>query len=128
MKTLSEHKRSFLAVIDDMTMMMLAIVSALLLLLEIIEKLTPAQLHIVERVDLVIALIFLAEFIVRFAISSHKTLFIKKFWWELLAAIPVTSEFVQALRILRLLRLSRLAVHVKMLAKDGEGVEEWRIT
>jgi len=93
---------------DDIVMMLLALVSGYMLVLEYTTKLAPDQLQLFNTIDLVIACIFLGEFCIKFFLAKKKGQFFKSHWWELLASIPVTSSLTQGLRLLRLLRLFRL--------------------
>jgi voltage-gated potassium channel len=93
-------------------MIFLALVSGYLLFLEFTTNLTDSQLQFFDTIDLVIALTFLCEFAVRFYIAKKRRKFFKLHWWELLAAIPITTPLTQALRLLRLLRLLHLAQSV----------------
>ena len=124
----TKQKGSLLAVIDDIVMMALALVSAVLLLVESLWSLPLEYLIALERADLIIALIFLIEFTVRLRISENKILFLKRFWWELFAAIPLSTETTQALRLLRLLRISQLGLHLQLLLKNDPKLSEYRIT
>lgn len=63
---------------------------------------------LIERVDLGIAVIFLVDFFWRLGHSDDKARFFRRSWWELLAAIPITSDFARTLRSVRLLRVIRL--------------------
>lgn len=122
------HKYSFIAIMDDVAMMLLALVSALLLLLELALPLSPEAQEAFMALDLLIAFVFCFEFVVRFTISRDRVLFMKRYWWELLAAIPVSSSMIQALRLLRLLRVLRLALHLRAVWHDARHVGEYRIT
>jgi voltage-gated potassium channel len=100
--------KSFLSILDDVLMIALALLSAGLLALEFSTPLTSSQLLLLDRIDLGIALVFLAEFVINFSFARNKAQFFKTHWWELLASIPITTPQTQALRLLRLLRLVRL--------------------
>ncbi len=109
----------------DALMVSLALVSVFFLIAEVAIEQTPQNKLVIQYADIIIAFIFLADFLYSFAHAAHKKLFFKKRWWELLAAIPITSHTTQALRILKLerivaivesLQIVRLAVRVKMLA------------
>ena len=88
--------------------LLLALVSVGLLLFELVAELAPHQRAILERVDLVIAFVFLGDFLWRWRQAENRKRFFVTSWWELLAAIPLTHEITQTLRGLRLLRLVRL--------------------
>ncbi len=110
-------------------MVLLALVSALLLIYEVFVNVAPENQKYIHYIDITIALIFLAEFIFHLTKSKEKTNFLKNRWWELLAAIPITTETTQALRALRLsrflplleaLRFIRLAVRIKLLLEVSQ--------
>lgn len=113
----------------DIAIALLALISVVLMIFEVAADLAPADRLFLERVDLTIALIFLAEWLWRFARAESRLAFVRRSWWELLASIPITHETTQALRVLRvarlvrvlrLLRLIRLAARLRILAEHSE--------
>ena len=100
-----DHVRSLR---NELLIVLLALASVVLLIFEMIAEIQPHQRVLLERVDLTIAVIFLAEFTWRFVHAEHRGRFFARSWWELLAAIPLTTEVTRALRGLRLLRLIRI--------------------
>lgn len=104
-------------VLNEVFMLILALVSGVLLVAVLFYELTPPELMRLERIDLTIAYVFLAEFSVRFFVSRNKYSFLRKSWWEILAAIPITNNLTQALRLLRLLRIGRLLLHIGLIRK-----------
>lgn len=107
----------------ELFVLALALFSIVLLLVELTAELAPHQHWILERIDLAIACIFLVEFLWRWRRAEDRGHFLRTSWWELLAAIPMTVETVQALRgvrllrvlrIVRLLRVVRFAVRMKI--------------
>jgi voltage-gated potassium channel len=100
---------------NELIIVVLALVSVALLLLELVEELAPQQRLLIERVDLGIAAIFLIEFLWRFHRAKEKWPFFRHSWWELLAAIPITSDVARALRGLRLLRIVRIVRLVRVI-------------
>jgi voltage-gated potassium channel len=106
-------------IVDDILMVVLALFSVALLIVETNTPLTGKQSNTIVVTDLVIAGIFLVEWIIRFIDADDRKLFVKKYWWELLASIPIPSNFAQALRalrVLRVLRIIRLAVRLKQVS------------
>ncbi len=89
----------------DLLVVSLALVSVLLLFFEIFAVIGQQQQRLVRYIDLGIACVFLLEFIYKFTGAKDKKHFLKGHWWELLAAIPITTETTQALRALQLERL-----------------------
>jgi hypothetical protein len=79
----------------------LSLVSVGLLVFEAVAELRPHQAMLLERVDLVIAFIFLGDFTWRFYRAENRRRFFVTSWWELLAAIPLTNETTRALRGIR---------------------------
>ena len=110
-------------VLIEVFMLLLALLSGVLLLIVLFGDVSPALLSRIDNIDITIAVIFLFEFFVRLICANNKLSFIKTSWWELLAAIPVTNDLTQALRLLRLLRIGRLLLHLKLIKeKNGERV------
>ena len=109
----------------EIVMALLALTSGGLFIFEIAVKLTPEQIQIVDDVDFIIAMTFLIEFMMSLFKSRHKKHFLKGHWWELLAAIPITTPETQALRLLRAVRVLRIfrgvfrtGVHLKVVRDD----------
>ncbi len=99
---------SALFIVDDVIMIVLALVSVFLFVLDIAGQTTLRQAQLIDRVDVAIAIIFLLEFVIKLYFADNKSDFFKRNWWYLLASIPVSTPATQALRALRLLRLVRL--------------------
>jgi voltage-gated potassium channel len=92
---------------QELLFMLLAAVSVSLIVLEALHDLSPHQQELFERVDLVIASLFLLEFLYRLVGAEDRKRFWARSWWELLAAIPVTADMTRALRGVQLLRAIR---------------------
>lgn len=113
--------------IDDVAMILLALLSVSLLILETNSDLSSSQTRILDITDISIASIFLVEWLARFQSADKKAEFFKKYWWELLASIPIPSDFAQALRalrILRVLRILRLAVRLKRISEISDRLSK----
>lgn len=95
-------------VILDLGLVFLAILSTGLLVFEITHDVTFSTSKLISRLDIGIALIFLADFVYGFTQARDKAKFFQKRWYELLASIPITSTTTQILRSLRLLRVLRI--------------------
>ena len=95
-------------ILDDIAMIALALCSAFILVIESSTELPPSYIVALDGIDVAIAIVFLAEFCIKFALAPRKSSFLRTHWWELLAAIPITTPATQALRLLRLFRLIRL--------------------
>jgi voltage-gated potassium channel len=102
-------------VLIEVFMIVLALFSGALLLVVLFAPVTSLQLARIEQIDITISFIFLTEFIIRFVTARSKRDFLRKSWWELLAAIPVSNEITEALRLLRLLRIGRLLLHIEFI-------------
>jgi voltage-gated potassium channel len=115
---------------NEAIIVLLALTSCVLLVFELIADVSREQMVWIERADLAIALAFLTEFTVRIVRADDRRRFLRRHWWELLAAIPITNGAAQALRsvrlfriirIVRLLRLARLTARVRILIKDSHA-------
>jgi len=115
---------------NEVFIVLLALASCVLLIFELVSDASQEQIVWIERIDLSIALIFLGEFLVRLAKAGDRRLFFRRYWWELLAAIPITNHaaqmlrglrLVRAVRIIRLLRLVRLSARVRVLIEDSHA-------
>ena len=84
-------------------------VSLVFLGIELLGRPTAQQLELMHRIDISIGLIFLAEFIVRFALASDRPGYVRRYWWVLLGTIPISFPAFQALRFVRVGALLQLA-------------------
>lgn len=112
------------SIINDAVMALLAFLSIFLLFYEVLANTTIEGRRYIRYVDLTIAFIFLVDFIFHLMRAKDKATFLKYRWWEILAAIPITTETTEALRALKMarilpliegLRFVRLAVRIKLL-------------
>ena len=95
--------------IIEATLLTLALTSGYLLYLEFTQLLVASEIALFEKIDLTIALVFLGEFFTKLYFAKKKKKFLQLRWWELLAAIPITTPLTQSLRLVRLLRLVHFA-------------------
>jgi len=118
------------AIRNEVFIVLLALASCALLIFELVSDLSNEQMAWVERIDLGIAVVFLGEFLLRLAKANERRIFLRHYWWELLAAIPITNHaaqmlrglrLVRAVRIVRLLRLVRLTARVRVLIEDSHA-------
>lgn len=100
----------------------LALISGVFIIIEFLYPLTESQIALIDITDDVIALIFLADFCLRLFFAKRKKNFMRTYWWELLACIPLTTPITQALRLVRLLSI----VRIMRLVAHEEGVREAR--
>lgn len=110
-------------------MLGLALISVVLLFVEIIASIQPEQSVVIQYIDLSIASIFFLEFVFGYAQAKNKIYFLKTHWWHLIAAIPITSYTTQALRSLQILRVmplieilrfARLIVRLRMIIQASQ--------
>jgi voltage-gated potassium channel len=117
-------------ILDDLLMVLLALISIFLLLFEVVHDQTPEQTEVLHWADLTIAFIFLLEWTIRFIKAPDRRQFARLHWWELLASIPLSLDSIQALRslqllrVLRLIRLIRFAVRLKVLLDASQRFTE----
>jgi voltage-gated potassium channel len=86
----------------DIMLTVLALMSVALLTFEIVAEIKLIDSFYIYAIDMVISFIFLGDWVSRFRDSSNKTKFVRKYWWELLAAVPVYIEPTGILRFVRL--------------------------
>ena len=108
-----DRSRALLAYIKEsiwinIIIVLLASFSVGLLAIEFFSDLQSDQITLVRNIDFVIASIFLLEFIISISLAEDKLKYFKKNWTDLIASIPLTIEFSNALRSLGLLRLFRI--------------------
>lgn len=108
----------------DFLMVFLALVSLIILVFEAVSVVSPEYVQIFLIVDFCISFIFLIEFIYNMHSSHNSRLFLRKYWWELLACIPIPSHITSSLRVFKLarivyvfeaFRITRLFVRLKMI-------------
>ena len=110
-------KEANIRIFNDSLLIVLALVSVGLLGFELTASPTGETLAMIRLIDLTVALIFGAEFLIRLLESDKRKDFMKQNWWQILASIPVTASGTQALRSLMLIRLFRLVRMTSMLAR-----------
>lgn len=109
----------------DVAIATLAIISAGLLVLELSAELSSAQSQLFFQIDVIVALIFLADFAYELLSAHDKKRYLKGNWYLLLASVPLSGSVFQALRsvqLLRLLRIVRLYARIKALSERTELV------
>jgi voltage-gated potassium channel len=114
--------------IDEIFMALLAIVGVVLLALEVDGNISSSSQMVYDRIDFTIALIFLADWMVRFFMALDKKAYAKKEWWLLFAAIPISGGIAQSLRALRLIRLVRvirLAIRLIEISRISKNLSKY---
>ncbi len=107
--------RRYLAV-KEAVMFTLVALSFTFLALEHLERMSEAQLRTVEIYEVVVALIFLTEFIFEWHFAKDRRKYIRHHWFYLIAAIPVPTtsfELLRGIRLLRLLKLLKIFAHLR---------------
>lgn len=86
-------------------MVLLAFLSVGMLVFELTRELAPEQSRLLSIADIVIACLFLTDFVGGLIRSDNRATFFRQRWYELFACIPLTNEMVQSLRGLRIVRI-----------------------
>ena len=97
---------------DRMVIVLTVVAIGLLLTLEVVD-LSEATAQRVERFDLALCGLFLADFLVRLRMArGHRLRFVRSNWLDLVGAIPLVGPLRTArlMRLVRILRFARLAV------------------
>jgi voltage-gated potassium channel len=105
-------------------MVLLGLASIIILILEIVTTLNIAQYTWLGTIDLIVSLIFFGDLFLHYHLSPNKATFFQRHWYDLLAAIPITSavaifltsfQIIPALTLLHIFRLIRLIVRMRIL-------------
>jgi voltage-gated potassium channel len=104
----------------DFAVLILIIVSVLLLCLEIVIPVSDPRHDTVFLASNIITAMFVLELLVRYLASKRKRRFLREYWIDILAVLPL----FRALRFLRLLRLLRLFRAVHLLTRQTR-ILEW---
>lgn len=97
--------------LKEMIMMVLVVLSFTFLALEHFEKLTHPQMLAIEIYEVVIGLVFVAEFIFELYHAKDRRKYWRSHWFYLIAAVPIptlTFEVLRGIRALRLLKLLKI--------------------
>lgn len=97
-----------LTTLNHSLLIFLAVLSVSLLLFEVTSDLTDETLALVRGIDLVVALVFGLDFLLRLSGAERKKQFMKENWWQIIASVPITASGTQVLRGLMLIRLFRI--------------------
>lgn len=97
-----------LLLLKEFVFALLAVASTAALVWEIIDDPSDYQRQLIYYFEFGIALLFLADFIHEYHYAKHKKIFMKRNWYLLLACIPLTTEWAEALRSVRLLAIVRM--------------------
>jgi hypothetical protein len=86
------------------------------LILEHFEQLSHEQLLLFDIYEVLVALVFIAEFVFEWYHAKNRRLYIRRNWFYLLAAVPIptqTFELLRGIRVLRLLKLLEVFAHLR---------------
>ena len=107
-----ETKRNPLLIIYDTAVMLLAVASIVMAIMDICGKISPDN-SACYTADTVILIIFAVDYIVRFIAAPKKAAFFKANIFDLIAIIPV-SNVLSLFRFARIFRLAKLAKLTKL--------------
>lgn len=108
----------------DIAIILLALVSVFLLVFELSAHLLPEQIAFIQRLDFIIALIFLADFSLGMYLADSRGRYFKQNWPDLLASIPITEGVFRAFRMLRILRLVRVIRVIARIRRIGVAADK----
>ncbi len=91
----------------NITLMLLILLSVVLILVETFMPMTLAELEAIQSVNDFMTFIFIIELALRWLISISSMNFLRDFWIDILAVVPMLRIFRLG-RVLRLLRLFRI--------------------
>lgn len=107
----------------NVTLVLLAMLSVALLVYELSADLLSEQIAFFHTIDFVIAMLFLADFLIGLFVSENRKAYWKSEWYMLLASIPITggvATSLRSVRLLRLVRLIRVLARINKIAKVAE--------
>lgn len=102
--------------VKEFVMVSLALLCLGGLILEHLEHLNVTQLYWLEVFEIMVGLIFLAEFAFELYFAKDRKKYWLHHWYFLIAAIPIptqTFEILRSIRALRLLRLLKIFAHLR---------------
>lgn len=107
-KQKTNNKRRALLVTKEVAMVALALMCLAGLALEHLEKLSELQLYALGMFELMVGVLFMAEFAFELYFAKGRKKYWRHHWYFLLAGIPLPAQAFDILRGVRLLRLVRL--------------------
>lgn len=105
-----------LFLIKEFALATIAMLSICLILYEILREPNAQTLIRFNHIDIVIACIFLIDFIVSLLVTGDRKKYLRHNWYFIFAAIPITdsvAELLRGIRLLRLIRLIRAGEHLE---------------
>ncbi|MEM3087051.1 MAG: hypothetical protein QXO51_08035 [Halobacteria archaeon] len=112
----------------DWAMVLLAVFSVSLLVVEFFTPVTPAQAEFIGNIDLAIVAVFWVEFAVRLGKAERKGRYVLAHWYDVLGMLPVSHPALRSLRLLRLLRLLFVFARLVRAFNRAFGEEFYRVT
>ena len=109
----------------DWLVLVVAVVSLLLVVLETFLHIPPGVLSVLRTVDTLSCLVFLADVFVRWRREKYAASYWRWAWIDVLASIPFEPAFrsLQAIRIYRFIRLVRVLKKLSTLT-SGTSLNE----
>ncbi len=99
----------------DLFLTTLAVISIWLFYLELADDLSPQQTQTIIYADVIIAAIFLMDFIYSYWTAPDKAHFAAERWWELPASIPLGLESLRVFRSFQFIRFVRIFQFARLL-------------
>jgi len=100
-------RKMFDSPIFGVSLMLLILLSVVLILVEMFFQCPTAQLEKIQTANDILTIIFIIELSLRWLISASNSAFLRNFWIDILAVIPMFRVF-RIGRILRIIRLFRI--------------------
>ncbi len=101
----NQQKLQLFLLLKEVIMITLVVISFVFLGLEYFGKLTHQQLLAVDAYEIIVAFIFVGEFVFELYHAVDRRKYFHHHWFYLLAAIPIPTETFDLLRGIRLLRV-----------------------
>jgi voltage-gated potassium channel len=111
----------------DIIAVLLALFSVALLVFELSAELYANQVALVHTIDIIIAFVFLLDFLIGVYLAENRSVYVRQNWPDLLASIPISEGLfrtLRALRILRLVRVIRVIARIRRLGVVAETVAD----
>ena len=113
-EALDRERHGILQQIDrwlDGPMLVLGVVWTLLLVVELVQGLSP----LLEGLEFAIWIIFALEFALEFGLAPHKSEYLRREWVNVVAVVAPGLRVVRLLRLARVARVARLTRGVRLL-------------
>lgn len=110
-----KQKHSLFFIAKEIILGLLGLISISLVIYEFFNSVSLQAQLTINHIDIVIACLFLTDFLVSISLSHNRKKYFRRNWYFLLAAIPLTDTIAQSLhgfRVFGLLRLVRAGEHL----------------